>query len=214
MTAQVPTTSAKGTHTLITHAHVLVGILTHSHSSLLHRSLTRTLDGVLTHPHSLTPQLLTYTCPGWRPHTPTLPHIPTTHLQVLDGVLTHSHSLTPPPHTHTFRMASSHPHHTFTRAGWRPHTLTLTHTPTTHSHPHHSLIHAGWRPHTLTCSHPYTPTAHSHVLDGVLKQHEVHGSIDLIVRVESLLEVLAEGVPGGDGKVLGLPDAHRKVAVD
>ena len=53
-----------------------------------------------------------------------------------------------------------------------------------------------------------------HMLHGVFKQNEVHDSIDLVVRLQSLFQNLVQWVPGGHSQILGLPNAAGKVAVD
>ena len=51
-------------------------------------------------------------------------------------------------------------------------------------------------------------------MHGILKQHQVHDSVDLVVGLQSLLQCLAQRLPGGHGEVLGLSYATGKMAVD
>lgn len=48
---------------------------------------------------------------------------------------------------------------------------------------------------------------------GVLKQHQVQGSVDLIVAVQHLQQGFVEAAPGLSRRVPGLPQAAGEVAV-
>jgi hypothetical protein len=53
------------------------------------------------------------------------------------------------------------------------------------------------------------------MLHGILKEHKVHHSINLIVALKGLLQYLVERLPGCNGEVLGLPShSMGKVAID
>ena len=55
---------------------------------------------------------------------------------------------------------------------------------------------------------------HVHMVHGILKEHQVHDGIDLIIGLQGFLQDLIEGLPGGYTEVAGLPNPLGKVAVD
>ena len=57
------------------------------------------------------------------------------------------------------------------------------------------------------------PCLHLHVLHGIFKQHQVHHGVDLIVRVQRLLQNLLQGLPRWHRQVLRFSNPRRKVAV-
>ena len=82
----------------------------------------------------------------------------------------------------------------------------------------HTGIHAGIAP----CRPPPPPPPppllpmprlHLHVLHGIFKQHQVHHGVDLIVRVQRLLQNLLQGLPRWHRQVLRFSNPRRKVAV-
>ena len=52
------------------------------------------------------------------------------------------------------------------------------------------------------------------MLHGVVEQHQIHDSVDLVIRVQGLFKDLTEGLPGGDSQVLGLTYTTGKMAED
>ena len=56
-------------------------------------------------------------------------------------------------------------------------------------------------------------TKHSHMHHCVLKEHQVHDGIELIVGLQGFLEDLVQALPRSNRKVFRLPDASSKVAV-
>lgn len=49
---------------------------------------------------------------------------------------------------------------------------------------------------------------------GILKENQVHNGVDIVVRLQSFLKNIPQGLPRGDSEVLGVTNTSGKMAVD